>query len=42
MLGESVSTYLSLKLGAGQKDEAARGVGKGILLSVIIFGQPGV
>lgn len=36
MLGDGASTYLSLKLGKGQTDEAARGVGNGILLSVII------
>lgn len=42
MLGEGASAYLILKLRVGQKDEAARGVGNGILLSVIIFGQSGV
>jgi len=36
MLGDGASAYLSLKLGAGKKEEAARGVGNGILLSVII------
>ncbi len=36
MLGDGASAYLSLKLGGGQKEEAARGVGNGILLSVII------
>ena len=36
MLGDGSSSYLSLKLGEKKKDEAARGVGNGILLSVII------
>lgn len=36
MLGDGASAYLSLKLGGGQKEEAARGVGNGILLSIII------
>lgn len=36
MLGDGASAYLSLKLGEGQKEKAARGVGNGILLSVII------
>ena len=36
MLGDGASAYLSLKLGRGQKEEAARGAGNGILLSVII------
>lgn len=36
MLGDGAAAYLSLKLGGGEKEEAARGVGNGILLSVII------
>ena len=36
MLGDGSSSYLSLKLGEKKKDEAAKGVGNGILLSVII------
>ena len=36
MLGDGASAYLSLKLGRGQKEEAARGAGNGIFLSVII------
>ncbi len=36
MLGDGSSSYLSLKLGEKKKDAAARGVGNGILLSVII------
>lgn len=33
MLGDGASAYLSLKLGRGQKEEAARGAGNGILQS---------
>ena len=36
MLGDGSSSYLSLKLGEKKEDEAAKGVGNGILLSVII------
>lgn len=36
MLGDGASAYLSLKLGEGEKDEAAKGAANGILLSVII------
>lgn len=36
MLGDGSSSYLSLKLGEKKDDEAAKGVGNGILLSVII------
>lgn len=36
MLGDGSSAYLSLKLGEKKKDEAAKGVGNGILLSIII------
>lgn len=36
MLGDGASAYLSLKLGEKKKDEAAKGVGNGIILSVII------
>jgi len=36
MLGDGASAYLSLKLGEGKKDEAAKGAANGILLSVII------
>ena len=35
MLGDGASSYLSLKLGEKKKEEAAKGVGNGILLSVI-------
>lgn len=35
MFGDGSSAYLSLKLGEKKKDEAARGVGNGICLSVI-------
>lgn len=35
MFGDGTSAYLSLKLGEKKKDEAAKGVGNGILLSVI-------
>lgn len=36
MLGDGAAAYLSLKLGGGEKDEAAKGAANGILLSVII------
>jgi putative MATE family efflux protein len=36
MIGDGGSAYLSLKLGEKQKDEASRGVGNGIVLSIII------
>ncbi len=36
MLGDGTSAYLSLKLGEKKKEEAAKGVGNGILLSAII------
>jgi len=36
MLGDGASSYLSLKLGEKKKEEAAKGVGNGITLSVII------
>ncbi len=36
MLGDGSSSYLSLKLGEKKKEEAAKGVGNGILLSVIV------
>ena len=36
MLGDGASSYLSLKLGEKKKEEAAKGVGNGILLSVIV------
>ena len=36
MLGDGTSAYLSLKLGEKKKDEAAKGVANGILISVII------
>ncbi len=36
MLGDGSSAYLSLKLGEKKKDEATKGVGNGIILSVII------
>lgn len=35
MLGDGASSYLSLKLGEKKKEEAAKGVGNGITLSVI-------
>ena len=35
MLGDGASSYLSLKLGEKKKEEAAKGVGNGILLSAI-------
>ncbi len=36
MLGDGSASYLSLKLGEKKKEEAAKGVGNGILISVII------
>lgn len=36
MLGDGASSYLSLKLGEKKKEEAAKGVGNGIMLSAII------
>ncbi len=36
MLGDGSSAYLSLKLGEKKKDEATKGVGNGIALSIII------
>lgn len=36
MLGDGSSAYLSLKLGEKKKDEAAKGVGNGITIAVII------
>lgn len=36
MLGDGTSAYLSLKLGEKKKDEAKKGVGNGIMLSVIL------
>ena len=36
MFGDGASSYLSLKLGEKKKDEAAKGVGNGIIVSVII------
>ena len=36
MLGDGSSAYLSLKLGEKKKDEAGKGVGNGITLSIII------
>ncbi len=36
MLGDGTSAYLSLKLGEKKKDEAKKGVGNGIFLSVIL------
>lgn len=36
MLGDGSSAYLSLKLGEKKKDEATKGVGNGIALSVIV------
>jgi len=35
MLGDGTSAYLSLKLGEKKKDEAAKGVGNGIVISII-------
>ncbi len=36
MLGDGSSAYLSLKLGEKKKQEAAKGVGNGIIMSIII------
>ena len=36
MLGDGASAYLSLKLGEKKNKEAAKGVGNGIMMSVII------
>lgn len=36
MLGDGSSAYLSLKLGEKKKDEAGKGVGNGITLSIIV------
>lgn len=36
MLGDGASSYLSLKLGEKKKEEAAKGVGNGIVLSAIV------
>lgn len=36
MFGDGSAAYLSLKLGEGNKDDAAKGVGNGIFLSVVI------
>ena len=36
MLGDGASSYLSLKLGEKKKEEAAKGVGNGILVSTIV------
>ena len=36
MIGDGASSYLSLKLGEKKKDEAAKGVGNGIVISVVI------
>ena len=36
MLGDGASSYLSLKLGEKKKEDAAKGVGNGIVLSAII------
>ncbi len=36
MLGDGASSYLSLKLGEKKKEEAAKGVGNGIVLAVIL------
>jgi len=36
MFGDGASSYLSLKLGEKKKDEAAKGVGNGIIVSIII------
>ena len=36
MFGDGASAYLSLKLGEKKKDEAAKGVGNGITISIII------
>lgn len=36
MFGDGSAAYLSLKLGEGNKEDAAKGVGNGILMSVVI------
>lgn len=36
MLGDGSSAYLSLKLGEKKKEEAAKGVGNGIILSILL------
>lgn len=36
MIGDGASAYLSLKLGEKKKEEAAKGVGNGIILSAIV------
>lgn len=36
MFGDGASAYLSLKLGEKKKEEAAKGVGNGVILSVIV------
>ena len=36
MFGDGASAFLSLKLGEKNKDEAAKGIGAGILLSVVV------
>lgn len=36
MFGDGASSYLSLKLGEKKKDEASKGVGNGIILSIIM------
>ncbi len=36
MFGDGASSYLSLKLGENKKDEASKGVGNGIAISIII------
>ncbi len=36
MFGDGTSAYLSLKLGEKKEDEAKRGVGNGVLLSIIV------
>ena len=36
MFGDGASAFLSLKLGEKNKEEAAKGIGAGILLSVVV------
>ena len=36
MFGDGTSAYLSLKLGEKKKEEAAKGVGNGIIVSIIV------
>ncbi len=36
MLGDGASSYLSLKLGEKKKEEAAKGVGNGVLLATVV------